>query len=140
MKKCVLVFSFFTLFISYYSIAQENYPSPIRSGKEPVVSCKFEPTWQSLSQYKTPEWFRNVKFDIILCTTTMGVPMGNVCLKSIGKNKDNAKIKNIEVLGSQEKLFWKQYSDSLVIVKPKIIPNDIAVVSKISEILKQAYC
>ena len=61
----------------------------------------------------------------------MGVPTDNVCLKSLGKNINNIKIKNIAVLGSKEKLLWKQYPDSLVIVKPKIIPNDIAVVFKI---------
>ena len=25
---------------------------------------KFQPTWESLSQYETPEWFRNAKFGI----------------------------------------------------------------------------
>jgi len=69
----------------------------------------------------------------VLYATTLGVPTGNVSLKSLGKNKGNAKIKNIEVLGSKEKLSWKQYADSLVIVKPKIIPNNIAIVFKIRE-------
>lgn len=44
--------------------AQEPYPSPIGSGNEPIAPGKFEPTWQSLSQYKVPEWFRNAKFGI----------------------------------------------------------------------------
>lgn len=44
--------------------AQEKYPSPIRSGNEPVAAGKFQPTWQSLQQYKVPEWFRNAKFGI----------------------------------------------------------------------------
>jgi alpha-L-fucosidase len=52
-------------------------------------------------------------------------------MKSLGKNKGNAKIKKIEVLGSKEKLSWKQYSDSLVIEKPKTVPNNIALVFKI---------
>jgi alpha-L-fucosidase len=35
------------------------------------------------------------------------------------------------MLGSNEKVSWKQYPDTLVIQKPKTIPNDIAVVFKI---------
>jgi alpha-L-fucosidase len=45
-------------------LAQENYPSPIGAGNEPMAKGKFEPTWQSLQQYQTPEWFRNAKFGI----------------------------------------------------------------------------
>lgn len=45
-------------------LAQENYPSPVRESKEPVAPGKFKPTWQSLQQYKVPEWFRNAKFGI----------------------------------------------------------------------------
>ncbi len=67
----------------------------------------------------------------MLYATVLGVPTDDVCLKSLGKTKDNAKIKNIGILGSKEKLQWKQYSDSLVIKKPNIIPNNIAMVFKI---------
>ena len=31
---------------------------------EPMAPGKFEPTWDSLKQYRTPEWFRNAKFGI----------------------------------------------------------------------------
>ncbi len=44
--------------------AQENFNSPVRAGNEPAVAGKFEPTWQSLSQYEVPEWFRDAKFGI----------------------------------------------------------------------------
>nr|WP_294932306.1 alpha-L-fucosidase [uncultured Flavobacterium sp.] len=67
----------------------------------------------------------------ILYATLLGVPSNDICLKSLGKNKNNAKIKSIQILGNKEKLSWKQYADSLVITKPKIIPNDIAMVLKI---------
>ena len=67
----------------------------------------------------------------ILYATLLGIPSDNICLKSLGKNKNKDKIKNIQILGSKEKLSWKQYGDSLVIIKPKIIPNDIALVLKI---------
>jgi len=67
----------------------------------------------------------------ILYATLLGLPSDNICLKSLGKNKNKYKIKSIQILGSKEKLSWKQYTDSLVIIKPKIIPNDIAIVFKI---------
>ncbi|NII29736.1 alpha-L-fucosidase [Pseudoflavitalea sp. X16] len=50
--------------LAHSLIAQENYQSPVRPGNEPVAPGKFEPTWQSLQQYKVPEWFRNAKFGI----------------------------------------------------------------------------
>ena len=31
---------------------------------EPMQTGKFEPTWKSLEQYQTPEWFRDAKFGI----------------------------------------------------------------------------
>jgi alpha-L-fucosidase len=31
---------------------------------EPMQTGKFEPTWESLEQYQTPEWFRDAKFGI----------------------------------------------------------------------------
>lgn len=34
------------------------------SQNEKAASGKFEPTWESLSQYEAPEWFRNAKFGI----------------------------------------------------------------------------
>jgi alpha-L-fucosidase len=67
----------------------------------------------------------------VLYATLMGTPGGNVFLKSLGKTKSNGIVKRIEVLGSREKISWKQNADSLVIQKPKQIPNDIAVVFKI---------
>jgi alpha-L-fucosidase len=66
----------------------------------------------------------------ILYATVMGIPTDKVTVKSLGK-KAVAKIKNIEMLGSKEKLSWKLDSGSLVIEKPKNIPNNIAVVFKI---------
>ena len=32
--------------------------------RESAETGKFEPTWESLSQYKVPEWFRDAKFGI----------------------------------------------------------------------------
>jgi alpha-L-fucosidase len=76
----------------------------------------------------------NQKGDV-LYATLMGVPTENISIKSLGKTKNFAdgKITNIEMLGSTEKISWKQEADSLVIEKPTIIPNDIAIVFKIRQ-------
>ncbi|MGC4034120.1 MAG: alpha-L-fucosidase [Tepidisphaeraceae bacterium] len=40
-------------------------PTVIVSTKtEPMAAGAFEPTWQSLANYQTPEWFRDAKFGI----------------------------------------------------------------------------
>lgn len=67
----------------------------------------------------------------VLYATVLGVPAEDIIIKSLAKNVAPAKIKKIEMLGSNEKLSWKQSSESLVIQKPKKAPNDIAVVFKI---------
>jgi alpha-L-fucosidase len=67
----------------------------------------------------------------ILYASVLGVPSEDITIKSLGKNKGDFKIKAVRMLGSNEKLRWKQYPDSLVIQKPKTIPNNIAIVFKI---------
>lgn len=71
---------------------------------------------------------QNSKF---VYATTFGVPSGKTIIKSLGKNKKNGTIKKISVLGSSEKVSWKQTDDSVIIEKPTTVPNDIAVVFKI---------
>ena len=36
----------------------------VNTQAEPIAPGKFQPTWDSLKQYQTPEWFRNAKFGI----------------------------------------------------------------------------
>jgi alpha-L-fucosidase len=36
----------------------------VDTSAEPVAEGKFEPTWESLAQYETPEWFRDAKFGL----------------------------------------------------------------------------
>jgi len=67
----------------------------------------------------------------VIYATVMGIPTGTITLKSLSKKAGTLNIKKIELLGSNEKLSWKQYSDSLVVEKPKIIPNNSALVFKI---------
>jgi alpha-L-fucosidase len=60
-RLLVIFFAFFFQSVS----AQQNFIVPVRtSGNEPVATGKFLPTWESLKQYETPEWFRNAKFGI----------------------------------------------------------------------------
>ena len=53
-----------TVFFQQTLIAQVNYPSPVRSDNERVAPGKFEPTWESLKQYETPEWLAPDEFYI----------------------------------------------------------------------------
>jgi alpha-L-fucosidase len=47
------------------SLSENLVPTVIVStAAEPVATGEFSPTWQSLSQYRTPEWFRDAKFGI----------------------------------------------------------------------------
>ncbi|MCE5326016.1 MAG: alpha-L-fucosidase, partial [Planctomycetaceae bacterium] len=52
------------------SVAAAQVPSTatptviVDTSKEPVADGKFQPAWQSLQQYQTPEWFRDAKFGI----------------------------------------------------------------------------
>ena len=43
--------------------AQETF-IPVAEQAEHMQTGKFQPTWESLSQYETPEWFRDAKFGI----------------------------------------------------------------------------
>ncbi|MBN1768030.1 MAG: alpha-L-fucosidase [Prolixibacteraceae bacterium] len=52
------------ILLSFCLKAQENKMVVVNTQNEPMAQGKFEPTWQSLSQYKVPEWFRNAKFGI----------------------------------------------------------------------------
>lgn len=59
-----LQFFIFFLLVQFSLMAQQKYPVPVRAGNEPVAAGKFEPTWESLSQYEVPEWYKNAKFGI----------------------------------------------------------------------------
>ncbi|HEX7411081.1 MAG TPA: alpha-L-fucosidase, partial [Bacteroidales bacterium] len=63
MKKTILIL-IIALGFQQLIYAQTSYQSPVRPTNEPIDSGKFVPTWQSLQQYKVPEWFRNAKFGI----------------------------------------------------------------------------
>src|SRR5438270_14015410 len=45
-------------------IAAPQFVSPLGDKVEPMAKGKFEPTWESLQQYQTPDWYRDAKFGI----------------------------------------------------------------------------
>lgn len=46
----------------------------VSTTNEPVTPGKFQPTWDSLHQYRCPDWFRNAKFGIWACFGPQNVP------------------------------------------------------------------
>lgn len=61
MKINMLIFS---LLASVSMVAQTSYRIPVSEAHETMLRGQFEPTWQSLEQHETPEWFRDAKFGI----------------------------------------------------------------------------
>ena len=72
----------------------------------------------------------NKKGDI-LYVTALGVPDGKVAVKNLGTMRESAMISKIELLGSKEKIKWKQSAEELGIEKPRNTPNQIAFVFKV---------
>ena len=42
----------------------QDYKVTVTETDEPMMTGKYDPTWESLSQYEVPEWFRDAKFGI----------------------------------------------------------------------------
>jgi alpha-L-fucosidase len=63
--------------------------------------------------------------DNFLYAFCMGIPAENIRITSLGKTSNLAdkKIKAVSMLGSDEKLKWKQEGDALVITKPSKFPE-----------------
>lgn len=46
------------------SAAAQDVNIPVSEANEPMMQGKYDSTWESLSQYEVPEWFRDAKFGI----------------------------------------------------------------------------
>lgn len=46
------------------SAAAQDVNIPVSEANEPMMQGKYESTWESLSQYEVPEWFRDAKLGI----------------------------------------------------------------------------
>ena len=58
-------------------MAAQPYQVPVSEAHEPMKTGKFQPTWESLSDHVTPEWFRDAKFGI-------GAHWGPQCVEGTG--------------------------------------------------------
>jgi alpha-L-fucosidase len=69
-----------------------------------------------------------------LYVVVLGAPTNGVSIKSLGKSAKlfEKSVGKVELLGSREKIKWQQTDEALVITQPKSLPNDFAVVFKIS--------
>lgn len=62
----------------------------------------------------------------------LDVPTQAITVESLGMNKQNGVVENIELLGSSEKINWTQKKDVLVIQNSKSYPTSYAVAYKIT--------
>ena len=110
------------------SLSSDLKPAVIVStAAEPIAPGKFLPTWQSLSQYEVPEWFRDRKFG--------GLPSGPVALKSLGTTAAllDRTIAKVEQLGVTETLVWSLGADALTVTPASVKPaSDAAIVFKVT--------
>ena len=78
--------------------------------------------------------FTQSKDGKMLYAIVLGAPTNGVSLKALGQSANwlPQSVKKIQLLGSREKISWKQQSDALMISQPKKLPNNFAIVFKIS--------
>jgi alpha-L-fucosidase len=78
--------------------------------------------------------FTQTKNGKTLYAIVLGAPTNSVSIQSLGKSAKllDRNISKIQLLGSKEKLPWKQGDEALVISAPKESPNNFAVVFRIS--------
>jgi alpha-L-fucosidase len=103
-------------------------------GEGPSTEAANPVNAQGFNEGKTKYNASDIRFNQkgkFLYVTTLGVPETPTAIESLGKKYKNGTVKRVSVLGSNEKISWKQSDDSVVIEKPKSVPNDIAVVFKI---------
>jgi len=96
---------------------------------------RYQATWESLSKYKTAEWFRDTTFGIFIrwgvysvpAFGSLGLPNGKLNIESLSFNSGNGKIATIKMIGSDEKVTWVQKQDALAIDPSKNYPSEYAV-------------
>jgi len=82
----------------------------------------------------TADDLRFTKKGDVVYVFVMGVPSDSLSIKSLGPSAGllDFKIGSVKLLGSNEKLDWSQRSDALVIAAPETVPNEIAIVIKVT--------
>ncbi len=64
MKRVLIFVAWMMAMITCPVNAQDAQIIKVSENDEPMQKGKFEPNWESLKTYETPEWFRNAKFGI----------------------------------------------------------------------------
>lgn len=64
MKRILIFVAWMMAMITCPVNAQDAQIIKVSENDEPMQKGKFEPNWESLKTYETPEWFRNAKFGI----------------------------------------------------------------------------
>jgi len=89
----------------------------------------------SFSDQKKPFTAKDIRFTVkgeTLYAIAMGQPAENTMINSLGVKAGNGTIASIDLVGSTEKISWKQEAGALVIRPSKTYPSENAVVYKIS--------
>lgn len=60
----ILFTATFALAVAGALVPAVAFDAPVDDSAEPMATGRFEPAWESLEQYETPEWFRDAKFGI----------------------------------------------------------------------------
>jgi len=99
------------------------------SGEGPTESAN-----GSFAEQDKPFTVKDIRFTkkgISLYAIVLGVPWENIIIKSLGLSSNNGSISKVELLGSQEKINWKQTETNLKIKPSKSYPTKYAVAYKI---------
>jgi alpha-L-fucosidase len=89
----------------------------------------------SFSDQKKPFTAKDIRFTLkgeTLYAIAMGQPSENTLINALGLKAANGTIASIDMVGSTEKISWKQEAAALVIKPSKVYPSENAVVYKIS--------
>ena len=109
-----------------------------KCGEGPALEAAAPLSGQGFNEGKgrpfTAQDFRFTTKGRYIYAIELGWPTNGVSIKSFGKFAKlfDSSVKKIELLGSKEKIQWRQTDDALVIAQPKNQPNDFAVVFKIT--------
>src|SRR5450432_73164 len=89
----------------------------------------------SFADQKIPFNAKDIRFTAkgdTLYAITLGVPTENTIIKALALNAGNGTVASVELLGSVEKVKWKQETDSLIIFPSIRYPSENAVVYRIT--------
>jgi alpha-L-fucosidase len=96
-------------------------------GEGPSTQNKIKGTFGGVRDVRPyePNDIRFTSKDNILYAFCMDKPLNDISIKSLGKSSSlvNNKIRSVSLLGSDEKISWKQQDDALIINIPAELPS-----------------